>query len=64
MFIMLSCSQRAFFLVLEHVGNFGVRLLSGLQPLWHQSTLFVRSNVKPLCHKMTSASKMYAANLG
>ena len=26
MFIMLQCSQRALILVLEHVGNFGVRL--------------------------------------
>ena len=61
---MLPCSQHALILVLEHVGNFGIRLSSGLQLLWRQSTLFVRSNVKPLCHKMTSASKMYAANLG
>ena len=29
MFIMLSCSQRALILVLEHVGNFGVRLPPG-----------------------------------
>ena len=29
MFIMLPCSQRAFILVLEHVGNFGVRLPPG-----------------------------------
>ena len=64
MFIMLPCSQRALILVLEHVGNFSVRLLSGLQPLWRQSNLFVRLNVKPLCHRMTGVSKMYAANPG
>ena len=29
MFIMLSCSQRALILVLEYVGNFGVRLPPG-----------------------------------
>ena len=29
MFIMLPCSQRALILVLEHVGNFGVRLPPG-----------------------------------
>ena len=58
---MLSCSQRALILVLEYVGNFGVRL----QPLLpRQSTLFVCSYVKPLCHRMTGISKMYAANPG
>ena len=60
MFIMLSCSQRALILVFEHVGNFGVRLPPGCS----RYGLFVRSNVKPLCHRMTSVSKMYAANLG
>ena len=29
MFIMLSCSQRALILILEYVGNFGVRLPIG-----------------------------------
>ena len=29
MFIMLPCSQRALILVLEYVGNFGVRLPPG-----------------------------------
>ena len=29
MFIMLPCSQHALILILEHVGNFGVRLLPG-----------------------------------
>ena len=61
---MLSCSQLALILVLEYVGNFGVRFVAWLQPLWRQSTLFVRSNVKPLCHRMTGVSKMYAANPG
>ena len=50
MFIMLSCSQCALILVLEHVGNFGVRLPPGY--------------LKLLCHMMTSASIMYAANPG
>ena len=48
MFIMLSCSQRAMILVLEHMGNFGVGLPPGC--------------VKPLFNRMTNASKMYAAN--
>ena len=56
---MLPCSQRALILVLEHVSNFGVRL----QTPWRQCTLFVRSNIKSLCHRMTGVSKMYAANL-
>ena len=43
MFIMLSCSQRALILVLEYVGNFGIRLPPGC--------------VKPLCHRMTGVSK-------
>ena len=49
MFIMLPCSQRALILVLEHVGNFGVRLPP--------------SCVKPLCHRKTGVSKMYAAKI-
>ena len=61
MFIMLPCSQRALVLVLEHVGNFGVRLPPGLPP-WRQCTLFVRSNVKLLCHKMTSVSNTNAGS--
>ena len=60
---MLSCSQRALILVLEYVviSASDCRLL---QALWRQSTLFVRSYLKPLCHRMTGVSKMYAANLG
>ena len=62
---MLPCSQRALILVLEYVGNFGVtEIAAWLQPPWRQCTLFVRSNVKLLCHKMTSASNMYATNPG
>ena len=61
---MLSCSQRALILVLGYVGNFWRQIAAWLQPLWRQSTLFVRSYVKPLCHRMTDVSKMYAANLG
>ena len=64
MFIMLPCSQRALILVLEQVGTFGVIAAAWSQPPWRQCTLFVRSNVKPLCHGMTGVSKMYAANLG
>ena len=60
---MLPCSQRALILVLEHVGNFGVIATDWLQP-WRQCTLLVCSNLKLLCHKMTSASIMYAANPG
>ena len=33
MFIMLPCSQRALILVLEYVGNFGVRLPPGVPKL-------------------------------
>ena len=61
---MLPCSQRALILVLEHVGNteFRRQVAAWLQPPRRQCTLFQwRSNVKHLCHKMTSASKMYAA---
>jgi len=36
---MLPCSQRALILVLEHVGNFGVRLLPGCS---RQCTLCVQ----------------------
>ena len=61
---MLPCSQHALILFLEHMGNFGVIAVAWLQPLWHQCTLFVRSDLKLLCHRMTSVSKMYAANLG
>ena len=61
---MLPCSQRALILVLEHVGNFGLFAAAWLQPPWRQCTLYVCSNVKPLCQKMTSPSKMYAVNLG
>ena len=64
MFIMLPCSQRALILVLEYVGNFGVRLPPGCSRHGVSVHCFVHSNVKPLCHKMTSVSKMYAANLG
>ena len=35
-----------------------------LLPPWRQCILFVCSNFKPLCHKVTSASNMYAANPG
>ena len=49
MFIMLLCSQRALFLVLECVGNFGIRLPPGC--------------VKPLCHRMTGVSKMYVTSM-
>ena len=60
---MLPCSQRALILVLEHVGNFGVRLPPGCS---HgvKCTLFVCSNFKPLCCEVTSASIMYTANPG
>ena len=59
---MLPCSQRALILVLEHVGNFGsvCRLVAAAMA----SVYIVRSNVKPLCHRMTDISKMYAAILG
>ena len=60
---MLPYSQRALILVLEQVGNFGTIAAAWLQP-WRQCTLFVRSNVKPLCHRMTGVSIMYAANPG
>ena len=46
---MLPCSQRALIWVLEHVGNFGIRLPPDC--------------FKPLCHRMTGVFKMYAANL-
>ena len=59
----VTMSQSALILVLEHVGNFGIRLPPGCSR-HGVSTLFVRSNVKPLCHRMTGISKMYAANLG
>ena len=52
----MLCSQRALILVLEYVGNFGVRLrqiAAWLQPLWQQ--LF--------CHRMTNVSKMYATSM-
>ena len=62
---MLPCSQRALLLVLEHVGNFGVRLPPRCSRHGVSAcTLYVCTNLKLLCHKMTSASKMYAANLG
>ena len=62
MFIMLPFSQRALILVLEpDVGNFGLRLPPGCS---RQCTLFVCSDFKLLCDKITSASKMFAANLG
>ena len=65
MFIMLPCSQRALILVLEHVGNFGVRLPPGCSlAAAMASEYIVHSNVKPLFCEVTSASKMYAANLG
>ena len=47
------------YLDLEHVGNFGVIAAAWLQPPWRQCTLFVRSNVKLLCHRMTGVSKTY-----
>ena len=59
LFKVLKVVRCALIWVLEHVGNFGVRL-----PPWRQCTLFVCSNFKLLCHKMTSASKMYTANPG
>ena len=62
MLITLPCSQRTLILVLEHVGNFGVIAAAWLQPPWRQCTLFVRLNVKPLCHKMTSAPIVYTTN--
>ena len=69
---MLPCSQRTLILVLEHMGNFGVRLPPGcsrygITPTERTNkvlTLFVRSNIKPLCHRMTGVSKIYAANHG
>ena len=65
MFIMLPCSQRGLILVLEYVGNFGVTdIAAWLQPPWRQCTLYVCSYLKLLCHKITSASMMYAANPG
>ena len=64
---MLPCSERALILVLEHVGSFGVIAAAWLQSLWRQWilwTLYVCSDFKLLCHNMTSASRVYAANLG
>ena len=40
-------------------GWFRRQIAAWLQPPWRQCTLFVRSNVKPLCHRMTSVSRMY-----
>ena len=68
MFIMLPCSQRALILVLEYVGNFGVRLPPGCSrygrvrvPCLYVHTLYVHTFVlKPLCHRMAGVSKMYA----
>ena len=60
---MLLCSQRALILVLEHVGNFVVTLPPGCSRHGVSVHCFVRSNVKLLCHKMTSVSKMYASML-
>ena len=80
MFIILPCSQHALILVLEHMGNFGVILPPGcshhgvsvhcmcgdvgLHVLGCQCTLYVCSNLKLLCNKVTSVSNMYAANPG
>ena len=50
---MLSCSQRALILVHEQV------VISALDCRLVAAAMFVRSNVKPLCHRMTGVSKMY-----
>ena len=58
---MLPCSQRALILVLEHVGNFGVRLPPGCSR--HGVSvhcLCVQMLIKPLCHRMIGMSKKYA----
>ena len=64
MFIMLPCSQRALILVLEQVGNIGVRLAHDCSRHGVSVHCMCDQNVKLLCHKMTSASNMYAANPG
>ena len=61
---MLPCSQCTLILVLERMGQFQRQIAAWLQPPWRQCTLFVCSNVKPLCHRKTGISKMYAANPG
>ena len=38
--------------------------ISAWKPPWRQCTLFVCSNRKPVCHKVTSVSNMYAAMPG
>ena len=60
---MLPCSQRALILVLEHVGNFRVRLPPGCSR-HGDSVHCMCSNFKPLCCEVTSASIMYTANPG
>ena len=47
----------------KHIRNFEV-FATWLLPPWQQCTLYVCSNFKPLCYKVTSASNMYAANPG
>jgi len=64
MFIVLPCSQRALILVLEHVGNFGVRLSPACSRHGVSVYCMCVQIFKLLCHKMTSASIMYAANPG
>jgi len=56
---MLPNSQRTLILVLEHMGNFGVRLPPGCSR--HGVSvhcLCVQMLCKPLCHRMTGVSKM------
>ena len=63
---MLPCSQRALVLVLEHVGNFGVLEHVGnfgLVAAAMASVYSARSNVKPLCHRMTGVSKMFLGSM-
>ena len=78
MFIMLPCSQRALILVLEHMGNFGVRLPPGcschgvsVHCLCVQMLSFytARWPVLPICMQLTLvswyvASMLYVATVG
>ena len=72
MFIMLPCSQRALILVLEHVGNFGVRLPPGcsrhgvsVHCLCVQMLSFyaTRWPVLPTCMRLTLVSWYVASML-